>query len=87
MKTIDDFAALHRAGDPLVLFNVWDAGSAAAVAEAGAKAIATGSLSLAGAQGYDDGEGMPGSTEWTARVSPVWGRPGSATDPRHGSEP
>ena len=59
MKTIDDFAALHRADDPLVLFNVWDAGSAAAVAEAGAKAIATGSLSLAGAQGYDDGEGMP----------------------------
>ena len=59
MKTIDDFAALHRADDPLVLFNVWDAGSAAAVAEAGAKAIATGSLSLAGAQGFDDGEGMP----------------------------
>lgn len=59
MKTIDDFAALHRADDPLVLFNVWDAGSAAAVAEAGAGAIATGSLSLAGAQGYDDGEGMP----------------------------
>ena len=59
MKTIDDFAALHRADDPLVLFNVWDAGSAAAVAEAGAKAIATGSFSLAGAQGYDDGEGMP----------------------------
>jgi 2-methylisocitrate lyase-like PEP mutase family enzyme len=59
MKTIDDFAALHRADDPLVLFNVWDAGSAAAVAEAGAKAIATGSLSLAGAQGYDDGESMP----------------------------
>ena len=40
MKTIDDFASLHRADDPLVLFNVWDAGSAAAVAEAGAKAIA-----------------------------------------------
>ena len=45
MKTIDDFAALHRADDPLVLFNVWDAGSAAAVAEAGAKAIATGTES------------------------------------------
>ena len=27
MQTIDDFAALHRADDPLVLFNVWDAGS------------------------------------------------------------
>ena len=42
MKTIDDFAARIAADDPLVLFNVWDAGSAA-VAEAGAKAIATGS--------------------------------------------
>ncbi|WP_379546061.1 isocitrate lyase/phosphoenolpyruvate mutase family protein [Qipengyuania sp. DSG2-2] len=57
--TRDDFAAHHRAAEPLVLFNIWDAGSARAVAEAGAKAIATGSLSLAGAQGFDDGEQMP----------------------------
>lgn len=53
------FAELHKAGDPLVLFNVWDAGSAKAVAEAGAKAIATGSHSLAGSQGYEDGEHIP----------------------------
>ena len=53
------FAALHRPGDPLVLFNVWDAGSARAVAEAGAKAIATGSLSVAGAHGFADGEALP----------------------------
>ncbi len=57
--TKNEFAALHREGDPLVLYNVWDAGSAVAVAEAGAKAIATGSHSVAGAQGYDDGEHIP----------------------------
>ena len=57
--TKDQFAALHRADHPLVLFNVWDAGSAKAVADAGATAIATGSLSLAGARGFDDGEAMP----------------------------
>ena len=53
------FASLHTPGDPLVLFNVWDAGSAKAVSEAGAKAIATGSMSVAGAQGFPDGEVMP----------------------------
>ena len=57
--TRHEFAELHRSGDPLILYNVWDAGSAIAVAEAGAKAIATGSHSLAGAQGYDDGEHIP----------------------------
>jgi len=45
------FAALHVAGNPLVLFNIWDAGSAAAVASAGANALATGSHSVAAAQG------------------------------------
>ena len=53
------FRALHVKGDPLILFNAWDAGSAKAVAEAGAKAIATGSWSVAAAQGYPDGEAMP----------------------------
>jgi 2-methylisocitrate lyase-like PEP mutase family enzyme len=57
--TKGDFAALHKAGDPLVLFNVWDAGSAVAVAGAGAKAIGTGSHSVAGSQGYEDGEHIP----------------------------
>ena len=57
--TKNEFAALHDSSDPLVLFNIWDAGSAYAVAAAGAKAIATGSLSLAGAQGFDDGEAIP----------------------------
>ena len=53
------FAALHVPGDPVILFNVWDAGSARAVAEAGAKAIATGSASVAGAHGFTDAEGLP----------------------------
>ena len=53
------FRSLHVPGDPLVLYNIWDAGSAVAVARAGAKAIATGSWSVAAAQGYADGEEMP----------------------------
>lgn len=53
------FAVLHTAGDPLVLWNIWDAGSAAAVAQAGARAVATGSWSVAAAQGFSDGEALP----------------------------
>ena len=53
------FAALHVPGNPLVLDNVWDAGSAQAVARAGAKAIATGSASVAEANGFTDGEEVP----------------------------
>ena len=53
------FKALHVPGDPLVLFNIWDAGSAKAVAKAGAKAIATGSFGVAESQGFADGEGFP----------------------------
>jgi 2-methylisocitrate lyase-like PEP mutase family enzyme len=55
---VDRFAALHQKGNPLVLFNVWDAGSTKAVERAGAKAIATGSFSVAGALGSGDGEKM-----------------------------
>lgn len=53
------FAALHRPGDPLILFNAWDAGSARAIAEAGAPAIATSSWSVAAANGYYDAEALP----------------------------
>ncbi len=53
------FAALHVPGKPLVLFNVWDAGSAKAMAGAGAKALATGSWSVAAANGFGDGEKIP----------------------------
>src|SRR6186997_3694485 len=37
MTKFGDFAKLHVPGDPIVLFNAWDAGSAAAVAKSGAK--------------------------------------------------
>jgi 2-methylisocitrate lyase-like PEP mutase family enzyme len=53
------FAALHRPGDPIVLYNIWDAGSARAVVEAGAKSLATGSASVAATNGFGDGEGLP----------------------------
>ena len=55
MSKFDDFAKLHVAGDPLVLFNVWDAGSARVFEDAGAKAVATTSAGMAWALGYQDG--------------------------------
>jgi len=55
----EQFHALHVPGRPLVLFNAWDAGSAKAVAAGGAAAIATGSWSVAAANGFADGEHMP----------------------------
>ena len=59
MSKFEDFAKLHVAGDPLVLFNAWDAGSAAAVAKSGAQAIATGSASVSMANGFGDGQEVP----------------------------
>ncbi|MEM7226077.1 MAG: isocitrate lyase/phosphoenolpyruvate mutase family protein [Pseudomonadota bacterium] len=53
------FHALHKKGEPVVLFNVWDPGSAKAVAKAGARAIATGSAPVAMAHGFVDGEQIP----------------------------
>ncbi|HEX3423156.1 MAG TPA: isocitrate lyase/phosphoenolpyruvate mutase family protein [Sphingomicrobium sp.] len=55
----ETFAALHVPGDPVVLYNVWDVGSAQAVAAAGAKAIATGSHPVADANGWPDGQRVP----------------------------
>ena len=59
MSKFEDFAALHIAGEPLVLFNAWDAGSAQAVAQSGAKAIASGSASVSMANGFGDGQEVP----------------------------
>ena len=53
------FHSLHVKGEPIVLYNIWDAGSAKTVEKAGAKAIATGSWPVAVAQGYGDGENIP----------------------------
>ena len=51
--------AFHKKGAPLVLQNIWDPGSAKVAAKSGAKAIATGSWSVASAFGYADGEQLP----------------------------
>lgn len=53
------FASLHVKGAPLVLYNIWDAGGARAITQSGAKAVATGSWSVAEAHGYRDGEQIP----------------------------
>ncbi|MGC5021622.1 isocitrate lyase/PEP mutase family protein [Micromonospora sp. DT47] len=51
--------ALHRPGDPLVLPNAWDAGSARTVAAAGFPAVATSSAAAAESLGHADGETTP----------------------------
>jgi 2-methylisocitrate lyase-like PEP mutase family enzyme len=55
----ETFAALHVPGDPVVLYNIWDVGSARAVVEAGARALATGSHPVADANGWPDGQQVP----------------------------
>jgi 2-methylisocitrate lyase-like PEP mutase family enzyme len=58
-RKTDQFRALHIPGKPLVLFNIWDAGSTKAVAAGSAKAIATSSWSVGNANGFSDGEQTP----------------------------
>lgn len=48
------FATLHKKGDPIIIYNVWDGGSAKAVAAAGAKALATGDHPVGFAHGFDN---------------------------------
>jgi 2-methylisocitrate lyase-like PEP mutase family enzyme len=55
----ETFASLHEPGNPVVLYNIWDVGSARAVVAAGAKALATGSHPVADANGWPDGEQVP----------------------------
>ena len=55
----DTFAALHVPGNPVILYNIWDVGSAMAVVAAGAKALATGSHPVADANGWPDGQQVP----------------------------
>jgi 2-methylisocitrate lyase-like PEP mutase family enzyme len=50
---------LHRPGHPVVLPNVWDAGSARIVAAAGFAAVGTSSAAVAESMGYRDGEAAP----------------------------
>ncbi|MBU4138311.1 MAG: isocitrate lyase/phosphoenolpyruvate mutase family protein [Alphaproteobacteria bacterium] len=58
-SSFETFAALHIPGEPLVLYNIWDPGSARAVAAAGAKALATGSHPVGNASGFGDGQKVP----------------------------
>lgn len=64
------FAALHKAGDPLLLPNAWDAASAVVIAGAGAAAIATTSAGLAWSLGVPDGAdlGAERNAEAVARI-------------------
>ena len=59
MSKFATFAALHVSGDPVILYNIWDVGSAHAVVAGGAKALATGSHPVADAHGWPDGEQVP----------------------------
>jgi 2-methylisocitrate lyase-like PEP mutase family enzyme len=58
-EQFERFAALHVPGDPVILYNIWDVGSAHAVEKAGAKALATGSHPVADANGWPDGQQVP----------------------------
>jgi len=59
MSKFEKFARLHVPGDPVILYNIWDVGSAHAVVAAGAKALATGSHPVADANGWPDGQKVP----------------------------
>jgi 2-methylisocitrate lyase-like PEP mutase family enzyme len=59
MSKFQDFAKLHVPGDPVILYNIWDVGSARAVAAAGAKALATGSHPVGDASGFGDAQQVP----------------------------
>ena len=59
MTKFEQFSALHVPGDPVVLYNIWDVGSALAVVAAGARALATGSHPVGDAAGFGDGEQVP----------------------------
>ncbi|MFI7390960.1 isocitrate lyase/phosphoenolpyruvate mutase family protein [Streptomyces tendae] len=53
--TVTAFAALHRAGEPLLLPCAWDHASALALAGQGFRAVGTTSLGVAAAAGLPDG--------------------------------
>src|SRR5689334_19825828 len=55
VTTADRFRALHVPGDPLVMPNAWDAGSARLFAALGAAAVATTSSGFAATLGRRDG--------------------------------
>lgn len=54
-----ELRSLHRAGEPLLLANVWDVASAKMVEEVGFPAVATSSSAIAHAFGEQDADCMP----------------------------
>ncbi len=59
MTKFETFAALHVPGNPVILYNIWDVGSALAVVKAGARALATGSHPVGDASGFGDAHQVP----------------------------
>jgi 2-methylisocitrate lyase-like PEP mutase family enzyme len=55
----DRLRSLHRPGDPLLLPNAWDVATARAVVTAGFPVVATTSVGVAAALGYEDHERAP----------------------------
>jgi 2-methylisocitrate lyase-like PEP mutase family enzyme len=58
-SNFETFASLHVPGNPVVLYNIWDTGSAQAVSRAGENAQATGSHPVGDASGFGDGQKVP----------------------------
>jgi 2-methylisocitrate lyase-like PEP mutase family enzyme len=58
-EAADRLRSLHVGPEPLVLPNVWDGGTARAVAEAGFTAVATTSSGMSASLGWADGERTP----------------------------
>ena len=59
IRLAETLRALHEKGNPVVLPNAWDAGSARLFESRGARAIATTSGGVAWSLGYGDGEQLP----------------------------
>ncbi|HHR5880943.1 TPA: isocitrate lyase/PEP mutase family protein [Providencia alcalifaciens] len=53
-----NFIELHNQNKPLLIANVWDAGSAIAAQQAGYQALGTSSAAIAATLGYEDGESI-----------------------------
>jgi 2-methylisocitrate lyase-like PEP mutase family enzyme len=62
----DLLRSLHRPGDPLLLPNAWDVATARAVAASGFPAVATTSMGVAAALGYEDHEHAPAEEMFAA---------------------
>ncbi len=65
-KKADSFRAMHTAGGAVLLPNVWDAASARIVENVGFPAVATTSAGIAFAQGFPDGQRIPGEQMFAA---------------------